>query len=150
MVDSIDVHASAKYDNAASLNHNLQPGDIILREAPLFVVQQPSNGRNGSFLCSIFNAKNIPASTVEYEIQKLSPEHKAELRKIACEEDTDISRFRSCNYDIRPKQNEAPTALGIFSKGSYVNHSCQPNALYFWDEETESMIWVALKHIVAG
>lgn len=54
--------------------------------------------------------------------------------------------------DIRPKQNEAPTptTFGISFKGSYFNHSCQPNALYFWDEETESMTWVALKHIVVG
>ncbi|EYE93210.1 SET domain-containing protein [Aspergillus ruber CBS 135680] len=150
MVDFIDVHASGKYGNAAYSTRDLRPGDIILREAPLLVVQPPPNGKGVSFLDSIFNAKNIPASSIEHEIQKLSPVHKAELRKIACEEDTDISRFMSCHYDIRPKQNEAPTAFGLFLKGSYINHSCQPNLLYFWDEKMESMTWVVLKHIVAG
>lgn len=150
MIDNIDVHASAKYGNAAYSNRSLQPGDIILREAPVFVVQPPPSDEYGSFLSSIFSAKDIPASVVDYEIQKLRPEQKVEFRKIACEEDIDISRFRSCHYDIRPKQNEAPAAFGVFPKGSYVSHSCRPNALYSWDEETGSMTWVALKHIVAG
>lgn len=150
MVDFLDIHVSAKFGNAAYSTRNLQPGDTILRESPLFTVRPPPNGHDGSFLGSIFHAKNISPATIDYEVQKLNPGQQVEFRKIACDENTDISRFMSCHYDIRPKQNEAPTTFGIFPKGSYVNHSCQPNALYFWDEERESMTWVALKHIVAG
>lgn len=153
MVDFINVHYSTQNGYYGYANRDLQPGDIILREAPVFVVESPSTHStdgHGSFLNSIFSAKDIPASTIDDETRKLSPEQKAEFQKVSCEEDTDISRFRSVHYDIRPKHNEAPTAFGVFLKGAYVNHSCRPNSLYFWDEETKSLVLVALEHIAAG
>lgn len=113
MVDYIDVRASTKYGNAVHSNRNLQPGDIILRETPLFAVQPPST-QHHSLMNSIFNAKNVPT-------QKLSPEERAEFRKVACVEDTDLPRFMCIHYEIRPKHNEPAVAFGLFPKGSYMN-----------------------------
>lgn len=150
MTDQIAVGSSGKHGQAAYATQDLQPGEYILREFPAFTISPPAREQETGLLEAIMNARNISAADIAAAVKTITSKQTEEFRKVACVFDTDLSRFMCVHYDIRPMHNEPPAAFGYFSKGSYFNHSCRPNAHYFWDERSKSMTWLALTNIMSG
>lgn len=124
----------------------LEPGDIILREAPIIKLTPPEF-RNG-----VAYPLNEIERLLHEAFDKLPDEAKAEVMSLhahaTATENIDqvVAVFRSNAYII----GDSNTELGLFPKGARINHSCRPNTSQVWHEKIGKRVVRAIRRIEEG
>jgi hypothetical protein len=124
----------------------LEPGDIILQEAPVIRIRPPQFRDGVAY----------PLGDIELLLRRAFeelPDHaKADVtslsaHKTATEQFDDIvAIFRSNAYIIGVNHGD----LGLFPKGARINHSCRPNTSQVWHESTGKRVVRAIRRIEEG
>ncbi|KAF2639530.1 SET domain-containing protein [Massarina eburnea CBS 473.64] len=127
----------------------LDPGDIILAELPVIIIEPPL----------IRDGVAYPLTSVEPLLQAafdtLSEEHKSAVLSLHAhltpEEASDTETrllpiFRSNAYLVGSLMSE----FGLFPKGARINHSCRPNSNQVWIDKTGKRVVRAIRRIEEG
>jgi ketosteroid isomerase-like protein len=124
----------------------LEPGDIILQEAPVIRIQPPQFRDGVAY----------PLGDIELLLQRafeeLSDGAKADVMSLSSHQTTTeqlddiVAIFRSNAYIIGANHGE----LGLFPKGARINHSCRPNTSQVWHERTGKRVVRAIRRIEEG
>jgi len=128
--------------------HKLETGSIIMREAPIIKIKPPHHNPGKGYPTAIIS------ELVNTEYNLLSRDQQIEVRSLtyyispAEEEYTDKSSllgliFRNNAYDTGSE-------IGLFPKIARINHSCRPNAAYYWSEKLQKRIIYATRVIQEG
>ncbi|KAF1968153.1 SET domain-containing protein [Bimuria novae-zelandiae CBS 107.79] len=122
----------------------IEPGDIILSEPPI-IHFAPSEFRDG-----VAYPLNDITATLQASFDALSPGEQAQVMSLhaymtPAEKAGDqlMAIFRSNAYTTGD-------SLGLFPKGSRINHSCRPNTSQYWSANLGRRIVYANRHIEEG
>ncbi|KAF2108688.1 hypothetical protein BDV96DRAFT_504215 [Lophiotrema nucula] len=126
--------------------HSLDPGEIILREAPVLTITPPSVPKGSPYpLADI-------GRLVAAEYARLSEKDKHDVLALSLHadpeewsEDVDVLAFI-----FRTNAYNTGTSIGLFPKIARINHSCRPNAAYYWNEILGKRVITATRRIDAG
>ncbi|KAF1963127.1 SET domain-containing protein [Byssothecium circinans] len=131
--------------------HTLPAGTIILREAPIFTIRLP-------------NTTTTPKPTYPMpQITQLVREQYALLPEPSQHEVLNL-HFHAfpgefdqgpgwddiLGYIFRTNAYNTGAAIGLFPKIARINHSCRPNAAYYWSEKLGQRIIYASREIAEG
>lgn len=125
--------------------HDLDIGDIVMRETPALKIVPPEFVKGTGYPMSAVS------KLVRAEFDTLSQ---------AAQED-----IMSLTYHATPKEEESMdklgiifrtnaynsgTAIGLFPKIARINHSCRPNSSYYWSDKLNKRIVYATRKIARG
>ena len=124
----------------------LEPGDIILQEAPVIRIQPPQFRDGVAY----------PLGDIELLLRRafedLSDARKAEVTSLSAHKTTNedldeiVAIFRSNAYIIGANNSD----LGLFPKGARINHSCRPNTSQVWHDRIGKRVVRAIRRIEEG
>ncbi|EDU47822.1 protein containing SET domain [Pyrenophora tritici-repentis] len=125
--------------------HDLDVGDIVMREAPVLKIQFPQVPRGGVY------PMDAVSRLVHHEFDALSPQQQEEVLSLTyytkgantTEEDKLATIFRTNAYMTDDK-------VGLFPKIARINHSCRPNTGYTWSKRLNKRVVFATRKIKAG
>jgi hypothetical protein len=125
--------------------HDLEIGDIIMRETPIIKIQRPTFAKGDPYPMAAIS------KLVRQEFEALSPDAQEEVLSLtyhanATEKETmDVLGliFRTNAYNTGEK-------FGLFPKIARINHSCRPNTSYYWNENFNKRVVYATRKIKAG
>ncbi|KAF2621887.1 SET domain-containing protein [Macroventuria anomochaeta] len=125
--------------------HDLDIGDIVMRETPILKIDPPEYVRGTGYpMAQVIEL-------VRKEFEGLSPDVQAEVMSLtyhatAVEEATTdklgiIFRTNAYNTDDQ---------IGLFPKIARINHSCRPNTSYYWSKKLNKRVVYANRKIKKG
>ncbi|KAE8845443.1 hypothetical protein HRS9139_00010 [Pyrenophora teres f. teres] len=125
--------------------HDLEIGDIVMREAPVLKIQFPRVARGSVY------PMDAVSRLVHNEFESLSPRQQEEVLSLTyytrgantTEVDKLATIFRTNAYKTGDK-------VGLFPKIARINHSCRPNTGYTWSERLNKRVVFATRKIKAG
>jgi hypothetical protein len=125
--------------------HDLEIGDIVMRETPIIKIQPPKVAKGSPYPMSAIS------KLARDQFEALSPGAQEEVLSLtyyanATEEETMDKLgviFRTNAYNTGDK-------IGLFPKIARINHSCRPNTSYYWNEHFNKRIVYATRRIKAG
>ncbi|RMZ71926.1 SET domain-containing 5 [Pyrenophora seminiperda CCB06] len=125
--------------------HDMEIGDIVMREAPILKIQFPPVAKGGAY------PTEVVSRLVHDEFEALSPAEKDEVLSLTyytkagntTEVDKVATIFRTNAYNTGDK-------VGLFPKIARINHSCRPNTGYSWSERLNKRVVFATRKIKAG
>ncbi|PVI06839.1 SET domain-containing protein [Periconia macrospinosa] len=129
--------------------HDLPPGTIILRETPILTIHPPPFKKGTGY--------PMPAisSAVRTEFSKLPPSSQTDILHLhhhafPGEFDKGDGWTDVLGYIFRTNAYNTGTDIGLFPRIARINHSCQPNAAYVWNERERKRVVYASRAIRAG
>jgi hypothetical protein len=125
--------------------HDLDVGDIVMRETPPLKIAPPEfvkgTGYPMSEVTKLVRAEfDTLSSTEQDEIMSLT------YHVTATEEAT----MDKLGIIFRTNAYNSGTAIGLFPKIARINHSCRPNASYYWSDKLNKRIVYASRKIAKG
>ena len=125
--------------------HDLDVGDIVMREAPILKIQFPRVSKGGVYPTAAVSR------LVHDEFESLSSSEQEEVLSLTyytkgantTEVDKLATIFRTNAYNTGDK-------VGLFPKIARINHSCRPNTGYSWSERLNKRVVFATRKIKAG
>jgi hypothetical protein len=124
----------------------LEPGDIILQEAPVIRIHPPQ------FRDGVAYPLGDIEMLLRRAFQELPDAKKTDVTSLSAHKTTNedlddiVAIFRSNAYIIGPNNGD----LGLFPKGARINHSCRPNTSQVWHEKTGQRVVRAIRRIGVG
>ncbi|KAF2445537.1 SET domain-containing protein [Karstenula rhodostoma CBS 690.94] len=129
--------------------HTLETGSIIMREAPVITIKPPKDTPGTGYPLPVIS------QLVHAEYNRLSEAQQQDVLDLTYSVlPTDIQRYGD-NLDIlgiifRNNAYDTGTEIGLFPKIARINHSCRPNAAYYWNEKLKRRFVYATREIEAG
>lgn len=129
--------------------HLLETGSIIMREAPVITIKPPQHSPGTTY--------PMPAISqlVHAEYERLTEAAKHDILDLTYSVlPSDIQRYGN-NLDIlglifRNNAYDTGSEIGLFPKIARINHSCRPNAAYYWNEKLKRRFVYATRDIEEG
>lgn len=131
----------------AFASHTLETGSIILREAPVLRISPPEASQGSSY--PIAEVTKL----VRREFERLSPDAQNEVLSLtyhALPGEVEEAGGDKLGLILRTNAYNTGSQIGIFPKIARINHSCQPNAAYYWSEALGKRIIYATREIQQG
>ena len=129
--------------------HNLETGSIIMRETPIITIKPPDHTPGTGYPMSKIS------QLVHAEYNNLSKEEQEEVLSLTYSVlQNDIAKYGT-NLDIlglifRNNAYDTGSEIGLFPKIARINHSCRPNAAYYWNEKLNKRLVYATRDIEEG
>ncbi|KAH7131810.1 hypothetical protein B0J11DRAFT_208876 [Dendryphion nanum] len=127
--------------------HTLEPGSIIMRETPVLVIG-PSRFPRAAY--PMAEVKEL----VRAEYDKLSQSGKDQVASLTFHvqewEEKPQTLTDKLGYIFRTNAYETDSSVGLFPRIARINHSCRPNAAYYWSTELNKRIVYATRTIAEG
>ncbi|OCL09201.1 SET domain-containing protein [Glonium stellatum] len=125
----------------------LQPGTPIIREGPLVTILPPPVADGADYpreaiMSSLRNAFSSLSESDQSLYLSLYA-HVFPTEQLQTDEDYLMPIFRSNSFNTGD-------SFGLFPKVSRINHSCRPNAAYFWNQRLGKRIVYAAREIKEG
>ncbi|KAF2692153.1 SET domain-containing protein [Lentithecium fluviatile CBS 122367] len=145
--DPYTVELSPGLGLGAFATHDLATGSIILREAPVIRISRPSHLKGSGY--PIAEVTRV----VREEYTKLPPAAQDEVLSLTYH--AKPGEVASLNNDplgviFRTNAYNTGDGFGLFPKIARINHSCRPNAGYYWSEALQKRIIYATREIAEG
>jgi len=127
--------------------HTLDIGAIILREPPIIRISRPDYLKGSGY-----PIKEV-TQVVRHEYSKLPAEAQFEVLSLTYH--AKPGEIAGLNNDplgviFRTNAYNTGTGFGLFPKIARINHSCRPNAAYYWHEALGKRIIYATHSIAEG
>lgn len=129
--------------------HDLETGSIIMREAPMITIKPPDHSPGTGYpMLKI-------SELVHAQYRLLSqPEQQEVLSLTYSVLPSDVARYGD-NLDIlglvfRNNAYDTGSEIGLFPRIARINHSCRPNAAYYWNERLKRRFVYATRDIEEG
>ncbi|KAL5389142.1 hypothetical protein DPSP01_002457 [Paraphaeosphaeria sporulosa] len=129
--------------------HTLETGSIIMREAPVITIKPPKHAPGTGYPLPVIS------QLVHAEYNRLSEAQKHSVLDLTYSVlPIDLQRYGS-NLDIlglifRNNAYDTGSEIGLFPKIARINHSCRPNAAYYWNDRLKRRFVYATREIEAG
>lgn len=129
--------------------HTLETGSIIMREAPIITIKRPDHAPGTAYPMSDIS------QLVHAEYDKLSKKEQEEVLSLTYSVlSGDIAKYGN-NLDhlgliFRNNAYDTGSEIGLFPKIARINHSCRPNAAYYWNEKLKRRFVYATREIEEG
>lgn len=125
--------------------HDMEIGDTVMREKPIFKIRLPKLAKGSPYPMTAVARllhEQFDALSLEAQEEVLSLTHESNA---VDEKNTDAlgTIFRNNAYNTGDQ-------VGLFPKIARINHSCRPNASYYWSEKLNERIVYATRKIKAG
>ncbi|KAF1838934.1 SET domain-containing protein [Decorospora gaudefroyi] len=125
--------------------HDLEIGDIVMRETPVIKIVPPKVAKGRPYPMSIVS------KLVREEFEALSPDAQEEVLSLTYH----ASSAEKTNTDalgiiFRTNAYNTGDKVGLFPKIARINHACRPNTSYYWSEKLNKRIVYATRKIKAG
>ncbi|USP75439.1 uncharacterized protein yc1106_02713 [Curvularia clavata] len=125
--------------------HDLDIGDIVMRETPIIKISLSEVVKGGGY------PMDVVSKLVHDEFNMLSSSAQEEVLALTyyttpgenTPPDTLGNIFRTNAYNTGDK-------VGLFPRIARINHSCRPNTSYYWNEKLNKRIVYATRKIKAG
>jgi hypothetical protein len=127
--------------------HTLEAGDIIMRERPVLKISRPEYTKGTGYPM----AKVTELVRAEYAL--LSPGEQEEvigLTHHVLPEEEEPQGSDVLGFIFRTNAYNTDTGFGLFPKIARINHSCRPNAAYYWSQKLNQRIIYASRTIKEG
>jgi len=125
--------------------HDLAVGDIVMRETPPIKINPPDIVRGAGYPMSAITA------LVRQEFEALSTANQNEVMSLTYHATPkDEATMDKLGIIFRTNAYNSGTEIGLFPKIARINHSCRPNASYYWSEKLNKRIVYATRKIEAG
>lgn len=130
--------------------HNLELGTIIMREAPILTIT-PATAQD------VLSSTSPPtiSQLVHAEYARLSEVEKHAILELTYSVlPADLEKYNG-KLDIlglifRNNAYNTGDSIGLFPRIARINHSCKPNAAYYWNEKQRRRMVYATREIEAG
>ena len=125
--------------------HDLDIGDIVMRETPILKIDPPDYVRGTGYPMAQVT------ELVRKEFDGLSPEAQAEVMSLtyhatAIEEAT----MDKLGIIFRTNAYNTDDQIGLFPRIARINHSCRPNTSYYWIKKLNKRVVYASRKIKKG
>ncbi|CBX99105.1 hypothetical protein LEMA_P083440.1 [Plenodomus lingam JN3] len=125
--------------------HDLELGDIVMREAPAIKIEPPRVGKGDPYPMSEISR------LVEEQFQHLPTAAQAEIMSLTVHATAVEKKTQSrLALIFRTNAYNTGTGIGLFPKIARINHSCRPNTSYYWSEKLNKRIVFASRKIKKG
>ncbi|KAH7084582.1 hypothetical protein FB567DRAFT_561559 [Paraphoma chrysanthemicola] len=139
------VHPSAGKGLGMFATHDLEAGDIIMRETPPLKIIPPEFIKNSGYPMSEVT------KLVRREFEKLSKQEQDEIMSLTYHGTTaEIATVDKLGIIFRTNAYNSGTEIGLFPKIARINHSCRPNASYYWSDKLNKRIVFVYRKIEKG
>ncbi|KAF2014127.1 SET domain-containing protein [Aaosphaeria arxii CBS 175.79] len=123
---------------------SLIPGDIIMREPPILVINPPP----------MQAGKGYPRSEIDSRVriafEALSSSEQDEVLSLTYYNPPSQKVVDPLNSIFRSNAYNTGSRVGLFPKIARINHSCRPNTSYYWNERLGKRMVYATRHIEEG
>ncbi|KAF2996836.1 hypothetical protein E8E13_003472 [Curvularia kusanoi] len=125
--------------------HDLEIGDIVMREAPILKIDPPDYVRGTGYPMAEVT------KFVRREFETLSAAAQAEVMSLtyhatAMEEAT----MDKLGLIFRTNAYNTDEQIGLFPRIARINHSCRPNTSYYWSKKLNKRVVYASRKIKRG
>lgn len=125
--------------------HDLDVGDIVMREMPILKINPPDYVKGTGY------PMNQVSKLVRKEFEGLSPAAQAEVMSLtyhatAVEEAT----MDKLGIIFRTNAYNTDDQIGLFPRIARINHSCRPNTSYYWSKKLNKRVVYASRKIKKG
>jgi hypothetical protein len=125
--------------------HDLDAGDIIMRETPPLKITPPDFIRNAGY-----PMKEV-TKLVRKEFNKLSQRDQEEIMSLTYHgTPVEVATVDKLGIIFRTNAYNSGTEIGLFPKIARINHSCRPNASYYWSHKLNKRIVFVYRKINKG
>ncbi|KAF2249114.1 SET domain-containing protein [Trematosphaeria pertusa] len=129
-------------------SHSLETGSIIMREAPILRISPPDSTQGSGYPLSEVT------KLVRQEFERLSPAEQSEVLGLTYHtqpgEKEKEDKDEVLGLIFRTNAYNTGSSIGLFPKIARINHSCRPNAAYYWSEKLNRRIIYASRPILRG
>lgn len=129
--------------------HSLETGSIIMRETPIITIKPPNHTPGTGYPMSKIS------QLVHAEYNKLSKEEQRDILSLTYSVlSNDVAKYGK-NIDIlglifRNNAYDTGSEIGLFPRIARINHSCRPNAAYYWNAKLNKRMVYATRNIEDG
>jgi hypothetical protein len=125
--------------------HDLEIGDIVMRESPIITIQPPKVAKGDPYPMTAIT------KLVRKEFEELSSFAQEEVLSLTYHS-TAIEKETMDELGIIFRTNAYNTGdrIGLFPKIARINHGCRPNTSYYWNEKLNKRIVYVTRKIKAG
>ncbi|KAH9871121.1 hypothetical protein J1614_006695 [Plenodomus biglobosus] len=125
--------------------HDLEVGDIVMRETPTIRIEPPQVRKGHPYPMSAISQR------VQEQFQSLPSESQAEIMSLTFHATTMEKETQDrLGLIFRTNAYNTGTDIGLFPKIARINHSCRPNTSYYWSEKLNKRIVFASRKIKKG
>lgn len=126
--------------------HDLEIGDIVMRESPMLKIVPPDVVKGSGYPMSAV------LKLVRHEFEKLSSSQQQEILSLTYHPATPEEQAMTDTLGIIFRTNAYTTGeeIGLFPKIARINHSCRPNTSYYWSDKLNKRIVYATRRIKKG
>jgi hypothetical protein len=125
--------------------HDLAVGDIVMRETPALKIVPPEFVKGTGYPMSAVT------KLVRTEFEKLSIADQEDIMSLTYHATaTEEATMDKLGIIFRTNAYNSGAAIGLFPKIARINHSCRPNASYYWSDKLNKRIVYAARKIEAG
>ncbi|BCS27754.1 SET domain-containing protein [Aspergillus puulaauensis] len=145
---TIEILESSVQGHSLVAGRHFKPGDLVMQEPVLFSV---ATDRLGGVIKSradaMLSMQQLSSEVFQeaFESARWSQEQLQSYSII--QGSSNLNRFQIASYDMCAEWSQKPEAFGYGEKGVYLNHSCEPNLIYYWNPQEEQMQLRALAEI---
>ncbi|KAF9693227.1 hypothetical protein EKO04_008721 [Ascochyta lentis] len=125
--------------------HDLDVGDIVMRETPVIKIDPPDYVKGTGY------PMGLVSKLVRKEFESLSPDDQAEVMSLTYHA-TEVEEATMDKLGIIFRTNAYNTddQIGLFPKIARINHSCRPNTSYYWSKKLNKRVVYASRKIKKG
>ena len=125
--------------------HDLDVGDIVMRETPILKISPPDYVKGTGYPMAAISR------LVRNEFKTLSPEEQAEVLSLTFHATpTEEETMDKLGIIFRTNAYNTGDKIGLFPKIARINHSCRPNTSYYWSAKLNKRIVYATRKIKEG
>jgi hypothetical protein len=128
-------------------SHALEVGSIIMREGPILRIPPSKYDKGAGYPISEVT------ELVRREYEKLSPHEQMEVTALTYQaHPAEIKRQGGdvLGFIFRTNAYNTGSGVGLFPRIARINHSCRPNAAYYWNEKLQKRIVYVIREIAEG
>lgn len=125
--------------------HDLDIGDIVMREAPILKIDPPDYVRGTGYpMAQIIDL-------VRNEFETLSPAAQDEVLSLTYHATAvEKATMDRLGLIFRTNAYNTDSQIGLFPKIARINHSCRPNTSYYWSQKLNKRVVYASRKIKQG
>jgi hypothetical protein len=125
--------------------HDLEIGDIVMRETPALKIDPPDFVRGTGY------PMDKVAKLVRKEFEALSIEQQEDIMSLTYHATADEeATMDKLGIIFRTNAYNTDQQIGLFPKIARINHSCRPNTSYYWNSKLNKRVVYANRQIKRG